>query len=82
MTDHVHELGQGFNIAHMEEYVWCITCKERWSKVEITRRLNATERLSADAAKAIVQDAQDGAVLRIASTHYLVAYAAAREGGE
>ncbi len=35
-----HVLGQGFNIAHMEEYVWCIKCERKWSKAEITAIIN------------------------------------------
>lgn len=43
--EHEHQLGQGFNIAHMEEYVWCIHCKKRWSKDEVQNILNTKERL-------------------------------------
>ncbi len=48
MTECVHVLGQGFNIAHMEHYVWCIHCKKKWSKSEVEDAINATDRLSAE----------------------------------
>ena len=51
MTECVHVLGQGFNIAHMEHYVWCIHCKKRWSKSEVEGAINATDKLSANSAK-------------------------------
>jgi hypothetical protein len=35
----------------MMEYVYCIHCKKKWSKEEVTRYLNATEALSAEDAK-------------------------------
>lgn len=46
-----HVLGQGFNIAHMEEYVWCIKCERKWSKAEVTAMLNE------DAALKRIEDA-------------------------
>ena len=40
MSECEHVLGQGFNIAYMEEYVWCIKCRRKWSKAEITSMIN------------------------------------------
>lgn len=74
MNEHKHILGQGFNIAHMEEYVWCIKCKKRWNKIEVQAAINATGEL--DAATAI------GASVTVSAERQskaLLAYAAALE---
>ncbi len=78
MPEHTHNLGQGFNVAHMEEYVWCIECKQKWSKAEVQAAINATERLSAEDAHTIAVLSRQGAYPGGARS--LLDYASALEG--